>query len=149
MNFTRKKLLFALPALLILFLVFTFVYHLPRKIEWSGVTSSNVNHFDDEAEVTLELKEWRRFFRPPYYTGSVTVDGERFEDIREHVWIDDDVFIPLSLKENFGGRQLEIYRRFVKIFPWSEDGVEVILWDNDRDDDDPKRSRAFDIRWKA
>ena len=145
----KKKIVISVCALTLLFLVFAFVYHLPRKIEWSGVASSNVNHFDDEAEVTLELQEWRFFFRPWYYTGSVTVDGERFEDVREHAWIDDDVFIPLSLKENFGGRQLEIYRRFVKIFPWSEDGVEVILWDNVRDDDDPKRSRAFDIRVRA
>ncbi len=145
----KRKIAIAVCACLLLFLVFAFIYHLPRTITWSGVASSLVNHFDDEAEVTLELQEWRRFFRPWYYTGSVTVDGERFEDVREHVWIDDDVFIPQHLNENFGGRQLEIYRRFVKIFPWSEDGVEVILWDNDRDDDDPKRSRAFDIRPKA
>ena len=122
----KRKIAIAVCACLLLFLVFSFVYHLPRTITWSGVASSLVNHFDDEAEVTLELKEWRRFFRPWYYTGSVTVDGERFEDVREHVWIDDDVFIPLRLKENFGGRQLDIYRRFVKIFPWSARAASTI-----------------------
>ena len=67
------------------------------------------------------------------------------EDIREQRWIDDDIFIPQRLKENFGGRQLEIYRRFVKIFPWNGAGVNVVFWDSDREDDDPTRSRAFSI----
>jgi len=141
----KKRIVLALSALLLLFLIFAFVYHLPRTITWSGTATSYVNHFDDEAEVTVELQEWRGFFRPPCYTGFVVIDGERFEDIREQRWIDDDIFIPQRLKENFGGRQLEIYRRFVKIFPWNGAGVNVVFWDSDREDDDPTRSRAFSI----
>lgn len=145
----KKRIVISACALTLLFLVFAFAYHLPRRIEWSGTASSNVNHFDDEAEVTLELREWRFFFRPWYYTGSVIIDGERFEDIRGQLWIDDGVFIPQRLKENYGGRQLEIYRRFVKIFPWNGNGVTVAVWDSDREDDDPKRSRAFSFLTKA
>lgn len=152
MNPTRKKLLFALLALLILFLVFAFAYHLPRRIEWSGRTSSVVNGFDVEADVTLELQEWRGFFRDPYYTGSVTVDGERFEDIHSfEPFREDNPFIPVSLKEDFGGRQLEVYRRYVKVTPWAGGVVEVRFHPSDTDPEDPQGTfdRVFCINTKA
>ena len=146
----KKKIVISVCALTLLFLVFAFVYHLPRRIEWSGTASSIVNGYDVEAEVTLDLKEWRGFFRAPYYTGSVIIDGERFEDIHDYGVFSDNPFIPVSLKEDFGGRQLEVYNRFVRVNRWEGGGVTVWLLDGRGVEDPPwSTNRVFCINLKA
>ena len=81
---------------------------------------------------------------------TVIIDGERFEDIHDYGVSSDNPFIPVSLKEDFGGRQLEVYNRFVRVNRWEGGGVTVWLLDGRGLEDPPwSTNRVFYINLKA
>ena len=91
------------------------VYHIPRTIRWTGEAESSVNGISAVSYVEIDVKMRPKLFRSPVFTGSVTVDGERYEDITAHEWVESNLFVPLSLKEDMAGKQLEIFRDYLTL----------------------------------
>ncbi len=110
----KKKLILVLSVCAVLLAAFLILYHLPRTFRWTGTAESHVNGVDAASELEVDIKIWPKLFREPEITGSVTVDGNRYEDIHEYSYADNP-FIPLALKEDFAGRQLEVYNDYISL----------------------------------
>ena len=110
----KKKRIAFLTVCIVLLAVFLILYHLPGTFRWTGTAESHVNGVDAAAELEVDVRIRHKLFREPDITGSVTVDGKRYEDIHEYRYADDP-FIPAALKENFAGRQSEVYDDYVTV----------------------------------
>ncbi|MBO7404094.1 MAG: hypothetical protein J6V24_03950 [Clostridia bacterium] len=110
----KKKLILVLSVCAVLLAAFLILYHLPRTFRWTGTAESHVNGVDAASELEVDIKIWPKLFREPEITGSVTVDGNRYEDIHEYSYADNP-FIPLALKENLAGNRTGIYDDYVTV----------------------------------
>ena len=91
-----------------------------RAVTWRGIAESVTNGDPAPAEFVLDLKRHPLLFGKPYYTGSVTVNGRRYEDIHAYEY-PENPFVPADLKADIGGHQLEVYHDCVIIE--EEDGL--------------------------
>ncbi len=82
---------------------------LPSRVEWSGALTSWVTGEYVESEISLNLAIKKPPFSSPVYTGTVTIDGVVYADIADQKWADGNPFVPLSLKQNLAGNQVDIY----------------------------------------
>ena len=110
----KKKRIAVLTLCAVLLAAFLIVYHLPRTIRWMGTAQSHVNGIDAAAELEIDVRMWPKLFREPDFTGSVTVEGKRYEDIHEYSYAENP-FIPLALKENLAGNRTGIYDDYVTV----------------------------------
>ncbi|MBR5366542.1 MAG: hypothetical protein IK132_09915 [Clostridia bacterium] len=110
----KKKRLLVLSVCVVLLAAFLIVYHLPRTIRWMGTAQSHVNGIDAAAELEIDVRMWPKLFREPDFTGSVTVEGKRYEDIHEYSYTDNP-FIPLALKGNLTGNQTRVYDDYITV----------------------------------
>ena len=81
----------------------------PSAVEWSGIAESFTDDDPAQAEITLELERHAPLFGKVFYTGSVTVNGRRYEDIHGYEY-PKEPFIPAEMKADFGGCRLDVYR---------------------------------------
>ena len=111
----RKRILLLIGLCGLAVLLAFLVYERPRAIRWNGEAENLVSGISEKAAITADLREWKKLFRDTVWTGSVTIDGKRFEDVTEQRWIPDNPFIPASLKVTLAGNQLRIYEKYLTI----------------------------------
>jgi len=110
----KKKRLLVLSVCAVLLAAFLIVYHLPRTFRWTGTAQSHVNSIDMTSELEIDVRMWPKLFREPDFTGSVTVEGKRYEDIHEYSYTDNP-FIPFALKGNLTGNQTRVYDDYITV----------------------------------
>ena len=110
----KKKRILVLSVCAVLLAAFLILYHLPRTIRWTGTAESYVNGESAAASVELDLRLWRKLFREPEITGSVTVDGTRYEDAGAYKYADDP-FVPAALKDDFAENQPRVYDDYITL----------------------------------
>ena len=103
---TAKKRVIILSVCMSLAVVFLTAYHLPRKIQFTGGGYNILRRADALDELSVDLLMWPKLFREPSFTGSVTVNGKRYEGIghlvNRYLGMDYEPFIPIVLKEEIG-----------------------------------------------
>ncbi len=104
----KKKRLLVLSVCAVLLAAFLIVYHLPRTFRWTGTAQSHVNSIDMTSELEIDVRMWPKLFREPDFTGSVTVEGKRYEDIqtahhdRSLIRCIDDLSLFMSREKPYG-----------------------------------------------
>ncbi len=108
----RKILLILCVILAALLLI---LYHLPRTFRWSGTAGSHVNGVDAAAELEIDVRMWPKLFREPDFTGSVTVDGVLYEDLRMDSRFVKRPFVPASRKTEIAENQSKVYNDYLSL----------------------------------
>ena len=108
-----RKILLIICLILAAFLLI--LYHLPRTIRWTGTAQSHVNGVDAAAELEIDVRMWPKLFREPDFTGSVTVDGVRYEDLRMDSRFVKCPFVPASRKAEIAENQSIVYNDYLSL----------------------------------
>ncbi len=111
----KKKRILVLSVCAVLLAAFLIVYHLPRTIRWTGTAQSHVNGVDAAAELEIDVRMWPKLFREPDFTGSVTVDGVRYEDLRMDSRFVKHPFVPASRKAEIAENRSEAYSDYLAL----------------------------------
>lgn len=110
-----KKGIILLIICLILSAFLLILYHLPRTIRWTGTAQSHVNGVDAAAKLEIDVRMWPKLFREPDFTGSVTVDGVRYEDLRMDSRFVKHPFVPASRKAEIAENRSEAYSDYLAL----------------------------------
>ena len=111
----RTALARLLPALLLALLALALASCSKKNIVWSGKSTSWMNEEYVESDVSVDLEAIRGLDGEWTITGTITVDGKTYADIADQKWFEEkNLFVPLSLKEDIGGRRTEIYDDYVR-----------------------------------
>ncbi|MBQ3637710.1 MAG: hypothetical protein II953_05040 [Clostridia bacterium] len=90
-------------------------YHLPRTFRWTGTAESHVNGVDVTSELTIDVRMWPKLFREPDFTGSVTVDGVPYEDLRIDSRFVKRPFVPASRKTEIAENRSKVYDDYLSL----------------------------------
>ena len=110
-----KKGKIILIVFLILAALLLILYHIPRTFRWTGSAQSHVNGVDAAAELEIDVRMWPKLFRDPDFTGSVTVDGVRYEDLRVDSRFVKRPFVPASRKAEIAENGRRLYDDYLSL----------------------------------
>lgn len=104
-----------LIVFLILAALLLILYHIPRTFRWAGTAQSNVNGIEVTSELDVNVRIWPKFFREPDFTGSVTVDGVRYEDLQVDSRFVKRPFVPASRKTEIAEDRSKAYNDYLSL----------------------------------